>query len=93
MENRRKRRDGERRERFILLYAPIFHFDAQAKKKTPGFSDFARNFSLRRRKLASTNAFSRKLRAAVDKKRRRSNRLRFGRRRFNVASRAVGLKR
>ena len=74
MGNRRKRRADERRERFTLLYAPIFHFDAQAKKKTPGFFDFARNFSSRRRKLAATNAWERKLEPPSMKKRRRSNR-------------------
>lgn len=92
MKNRRKRRDDERRERFSLLYASTFRFDAPSEKKLPIFFNFARNFPLRRQKLASANAFSPKLEAAVDKKSRRSNRLRFGRRRFDVAGRAVGLK-
>jgi hypothetical protein len=37
MENRRKRRDGERRERFPSLYASTFHFDAAKSEKTPLF--------------------------------------------------------
>lgn len=92
MENRRKRRDDERSERLALLYASTCRFDALDAEKSPDFFDFARNFSLRRRKLALTNGFRAKIGARSTKKRRRSNRLRFERRRFNVAGRAVGLK-
>lgn len=74
----------KRRERFSLLYASSFRFDAPIGEKSPEFFDFARNFSLRRRKLASTNALGRENRGAVDKKSRRSNRERFERRRFDV---------
>ena len=85
MKNRRKRRDDGRRERFTLLYASTFRFDAKIGEKSPGFWDFARNCFSRRRKLAAANAFSPKLETAADKKSRRSNRRRFERRRFNVA--------
>jgi len=68
MENRRKRRDDERRERLALLYASVFRFDAARGEKSPDFFDFARNFFSRRRKLASPNEFWAKIGAAVDKK-------------------------
>ena len=92
MENRRKGRDGKRRERLALVYASTFRFDATRAEKSPDFFDFARNFYSRRRELRSANGFGAKIGVAVDKKRRRSNRLRFERRRFNVAGRVVGLK-
>lgn len=61
MENRRKRRDDERSERLALLYASTCRFDALDAEKSPDFFDFARNFSLRRRKLALTNGFRAKI--------------------------------
>ena len=68
MENRRKRRDDERRERLTLLYASIFRFDATRGEKSPDFFDFARNFFSRRRKLKSANGFWAKIGARSTKK-------------------------
>ena len=45
LENRRKRRADERRERFTLLYASTFRFDAFEAKKVPIFSILREFFS------------------------------------------------
>jgi hypothetical protein len=60
------------------LYASIFHFDAPKSEKTPAFRKILTKIVLDDERAT--------------KKRRRSNRKRFERRRFNVAGRAVGLK-